>query len=387
MNLSHRLVFVDPASLGDNPRNWRTHPADQSAAFEGLLAEVGWLAPILYNETTQRLLDGHMRRAKAVELRLPVVPVVIVELPAHLEAKALATLDTLGIFAGHDAAQFAELLKECDTGSAELQAQFAELSSMMGLFEGDDDGNDDDSGTDGDGDEGQDGEQEGPAPDPRAVLDVVYPSDNEWGVPRLDPRWQAEGIVFPATTWGTQGRTRRMAGTWVFYTRDDRFQALFADPSVILESGAACAIEPNYSTHEQMPAAVALWATYQKRYVARYWQSKGVRVFVDLNVSPAYRKLNLLGVPREWRAFAVRAHSGNHDSLAEEFQLAADHAGTDDLVFLVYGGGQATRDLCESRGWSWLPEHSDEKRSKSLPPLTTNQSQDTNDGQVEVSRG
>jgi hypothetical protein len=37
-----RLEYVDPASLDDNPRNWRRHPALQKEALEAALDEVGW---------------------------------------------------------------------------------------------------------------------------------------------------------------------------------------------------------------------------------------------------------------------------------------------------------------------------------------------------------
>ena len=365
IDLKHRLEWVDPASLGENPRNWKTHPADQLAAIGGLIDEVGWVDPIIYNALTDRIINGHGRKQLAIERGIAAVPVVVVELDPAQEAKALAAFDTVGIGAVVDPALFADLLRDVDTGTPELMALLAGVAEGFGAV-----GLGDDGPAEGGDDDRPDPAAEPPAPDPRAVFDTVFPSDNEWGVPRLDPRWSAPGVVFPAVIWGSVGR-KRHAGTVVLYTDDERFQALWSDPSVVLDSTPTVVIEPNYSTHEQMPDAVVLWHTYQKRWVARYLQSKGIATFVDLNVSakPSHRRINLLGVPREWRAFATRSHKNAAD-LDDDFRMAADHAGTEDLVFLVYGGSTAARDVCAARGWSWLPEQSDEARGRAMPPIT-----------------
>jgi hypothetical protein len=57
-----RLVYLDPAELQANPRNWREHPKAQTAALADAIAEVGWAGALLYNERTKRLIDGHARR-------------------------------------------------------------------------------------------------------------------------------------------------------------------------------------------------------------------------------------------------------------------------------------------------------------------------------------
>ncbi len=52
---------VPPNELVPNPRNWRTHPADQQRAMAGALSEVGWVAEVLVNRTTGHVVDGHLR--------------------------------------------------------------------------------------------------------------------------------------------------------------------------------------------------------------------------------------------------------------------------------------------------------------------------------------
>jgi hypothetical protein len=367
LNHPLRLEYVDPATLlsGANPRNWRTHSVEQCAAFEGLLAECGWTDAALYNELTEHMLDGHMRAKQALANRLPVMPVLIGAWDAATEAKILASRDTLGLMAGIDPKAWTDLLRDVDTGCTELMALFSDLSEEWGVIPSDDDPSD---ASEPDSSEAEDldvagVEAEEPEASDEGAVDLVFPSDNEWGVPKLDPRMQASGPVFPMTLWGSVGRRKAMPGTWLFYTADRRFDSIWKDPGAILYSGPSCAVEPNYSTHPQMPRAFVLWGIYRKRWVNRWWQSKGVRTFVDLNVGQEVRDLNFLGVPREWRAFATRSHSEG-SAIASEFESAANHAGTDELTFLVYGGGSVVKEMCETRGWFWCPEESDVVRGK-----------------------
>jgi len=51
---------ADPAALVANPRNWRTHPAEQGAALTGVLERVGWVQQVIVNRTTGHLVDGHL---------------------------------------------------------------------------------------------------------------------------------------------------------------------------------------------------------------------------------------------------------------------------------------------------------------------------------------
>lgn len=192
------------------------------------------------------------------------------------------------------------------------------------------------------------------------VPDALYPTDNEWEVPALDLRMQADAVDLPVTAWGQGGsRKRAMPGTYHFYTEDYRFQGLWTDPTPLVNSGCVAAVEPNFSAYKQTPLPVALWGVYRKRYLARYWQSQGVRVFVDLNVAEPFRDLNLLGVPRGWRAYATRGYVDRLDATVREYEAACERAGTDDVLFWVYGGGETVRRLCGERGWI----HVDEQRT------------------------
>ena len=367
-DLNHRFEFVDPATLGANPRNWKTHPEAQLAAMGGLIDEVGFLIPILFNDRTGRILDGHGRKELALARGWPAVPVLRVDLDEAKEAQALATIDNLGGMADIDPVAFVELLRDVDTASIELQELLAGVAEGLG-FGGGRGGAGADGGDDPDDD--GDGPDPEPEPDPKRIDDILWPSDNDLGIPVLNPAFQAEGVVFPATMWGTVGAKAPMHGTWINYTRDERLDRHWYDPGQLLLSGPVAAIEPNFSTHPQLPRAVVQWLTYKKRLIARTWQSKGVRIFVDLSVCDCWQEVNLLGVPRGWRAYATRQHSDGDDfaSIEAHYQAAVAHAGTADIVFLVYGGYKTARALCQARGWAWEPEEFHVKRGTAAEPL------------------
>lgn len=195
------------------------------------------------------------------------------------------------------------------------------------------------------------------------VPDALWPSGNEWDVPDLSLQWQADAVHLPIMLWGAVKRKTQMRGTWLFYTDDYRFKALWKDPSPVVNTGCVAVVEPNFTIGPQTPQAVALWHIYRKRWIARWWQTYGLRVFVDVNVDVEwFGDIMLLGVPRGWRAYATRGYTSRMAKTVGEYKLACDHAGTDDVLFLVYGGGKAVKLLAKQRGWIWVPEHMDVKR-------------------------
>ncbi|MCP4428888.1 MAG: DUF4417 domain-containing protein [Chloroflexi bacterium] len=179
------------------------------------------------------------------------------------------------------------------------------------------------------------------------VPDALWPSDNAFGIPLLDIERQADIVELPVETWGSR-RRRNGAGTIHFYTEDYRFSAVWRFPERVLDTGARCIIEPNFSVYANCPAAVAIHRTYQKRWLARYWQHHGARVAVDLNVHPDYYAINMMGVPKGWAAYATRGYSDRLDYLERELEIAQAHAGGP-VSLLVYGGGNAVTDFCRQR--------------------------------------
>lgn len=207
-----------------------------------------------------------------------------------------------------------------------------------------------------------------PLPLERAdVPDAVWPTDNDWGVPLLDLNMQALAFDQPHAIWGSVAQTKRMAGTWLFYTSDDRYEALWTDPSPVLNTGAIAAVEPNFSVYRNMPAAVALWQIYRKRWIARWWQSHGLRVWVDLNVAHNHYGLNHLGIPQGWRAFATRGYTARLDEVHAEYEQACKFAGEGVTpLFLVVGGGKEVKAECMKHGWLWVTEDMDKAKGREV---------------------
>ena len=211
---------------------------------------------------------------------------------------------------------------------------------------------------------GDDGDESEGEPDltRHDVPDALWPTDNEWGIPLLDATLQASAVELPVSLWGAVQRKARMRGTWLFYCDDYRFEALWSDPSDVVNTQCRAVVEPNFTVGPQTPKAVALWQVYRKRWLARWWQSFGIRTLVDVNIDMAtFADIALLGVPEGWKAYATRGYSDRIGFTIMEYEAAKTHAGCEPL-FLLYGGGKACQELAKERGWVYISEHMDQKR-------------------------
>jgi len=115
--------------------------------------------------------------------------------------------------------------------------------------------------------------------------------------------------------------------------------------------------EVNFSTSNTLPRAHALWQIYKKRYLSRYFQEKGMRCFVDLNVASRWQDENLLGIPPSWRAFSTKVHrSTTLEELTDQAGYAESIRGSDDLLFVVFSNRSEVRELCQRQGWVYVDE-------------------------------
>lgn len=188
------------------------------------------------------------------------------------------------------------------------------------------------------------------------VRDVLFPSDNRWGVPCLIPSCQPEMVEIPFRGWGTVARRKERPGCWHFYVDDYRFSALELRPDQLPWTKPLACTEPNYSLFDETPYAAGIFAIYRKRWLARYWQERGVPVYVDLNVPRKFLKMNMLGVPQGWRAFSTRGYEkgiGDAEAglanLSREYKLAYEWSNGRPLM-VVFGGGKRVRAFCQSKG-------------------------------------
>jgi len=119
-----------------NPLNPRIHPDYQAEAVEGLLDQVGFVKRVIVNQTTGRVIDGHLRIKLALAKGAPTIPVEYVELSEAEERLVLATLDPTAALAEFDAETLTRLGEEVklDFEDFDLSAFFKddELAALMG---------------------------------------------------------------------------------------------------------------------------------------------------------------------------------------------------------------------------------------------------------------
>ena len=182
--------------------------------------------------------------------------------------------------------------------------------------------------------------------------DCLFPTDNDLEIPALRLDRQPRVADIPFLAFGEQKRTHDMLGngTLHFYVDDYRFQTVYDHPEKILAMHPRNIVEPNFSLFNETPVAFGLQAIYKKRQVARLMQENGLGVFVDLNVSAKFYKLNLLGVPAGYGAFCTRGYSDRIPYLEFEYRIAKMVAGDNPLLFVVYGGGAECQRFCREVG-------------------------------------
>lgn len=229
---------------------------------------------------------------------------------------------------------------------------------------------------------GRPGEADGPdriVAEPKGQLRTadlpLWPGKNRYGVTDLLLEFQAAELPCPVVRWGEIYRGAGIpGGTHHFYVDDFQFSGLWSRPWKVGTSKCAVAVEPNYSIGPaaQTPRWKALQFIGQKRWLARYWQEQyGVRIIVDLNVHPDYRDISILGVPRGWRAYATRVHPDTPwEWVEDDWALACERAGTDDIFFAVFGGHWEAMQRCRDNGWVWHRSGRDWRRPQStfVPP-------------------
>lgn len=192
------------------------------------------------------------------------------------------------------------------------------------------------------------------------VKDILYPSDNRYDIPCLRLDRQAGHLELPFVPYGTGRRNKRVA-TLHFYVDDYRFNALWKNPAKIFDNNPAAAVECNYSLFDTTPLAFGLQFIYQKRWMSRYWQENGIRIYVDLNVSSKFFEYNRMGVPDGWNAFATRGALGGLELLKAKFSQARQISGLDSPNLIVYGGGKEVHDFCCLHSLLYVHDYMTEK--------------------------
>lgn len=192
--------------------------------------------------------------------------------------------------------------------------------------------------------------------------DVLYESDNIFEIPNLLLEMQAGKVELPLSPWGANSRLRKDVATYHFYVDDYRFEALFKDPIKLLVSGCKAVVEPNCSCHDQTPIAWGIQLIYKKRWLSRYLQECGIKVYADLNVSHKFIEYNKMGIPKGYNAFFTRGLDGWMESLKSDLQVAQEISGLEKPNLIVYGGGEEIQEFCRKKGLLYITDFINAKK-------------------------
>ena len=355
---SNRIVSYgeeDPEQLLANPLNWRVHPKAQQVSLTGVLDDIGFISPVIVNRTTGHMVDGHLRVSLALRNNVPSIPVIYVELSEQEEKEALVTLDPIANMAAADMRNLESLIGDMGQVNDAVRLLVGEIlhESNKKAFKQDlDELDEDEEGESVFGDNPFGITEEAVADTEKEFNYPVFETDNEWGVPTLDLNYQCTKEHTMIERWGRLSRhNTRMPGMWHFYTDDYKFAALWKDPDVVVRTGCVAAIEPNYTTTFSHPKAEVLYNIWRKRWLSRYWQSKGISTVVDLNVELPFWELNFLGVPKGWGSYATRWYA-NFNDVDLQYKRAQEHAGREDITFFVFATKvKDVEETCKEKGW------------------------------------
>lgn len=191
-----------------------------------------------------------------------------------------------------------------------------------------------------------------------------FPSESKYDIPWLRLDMAGDFFDMPFHIWGAKARKSRHDGTILFYCDDYRFSAIWKKPNYIVESSCTSVGEVNFTSSLYTPKALVIHNTFKKRWLSRYWQENGIRVWVDLNVPSEFTEINLCGVPDGWNAFITHGYADRVDNLEYELSIARWKSGLSTPNLVVYGGGKAVRDWCDNQRILYIPEASDLKRGR-----------------------
>lgn len=178
------------------------------------------------------------------------------------------------------------------------------------------------------------------------VPDCLFPANNDFDIPTLKMHTGPVYVELPFRGYGVEARSKQGVGTYHFYVDDYKFNAIWDDPSKIINSGAQAIVEPNTSIYETTPVSYGIFQIYRKRWIARFLQDYGINVFVDLNVCEKFMEYNLMGVPDGYNAFFTRGYEGRLNDLERELRAAQRVSGADTPNLVVYGGSKKVKAFC-----------------------------------------
>lgn len=117
----------NPAVLVKHPKNWRAHPDNQKRALETVFTRVGIVDPVMIQQGTGTIVDGHLRVGMAAAQGMETIPVQYVDLTDEEVDYTLATLDPIGALATTDLYHLTSLVGELELGDEALETMLGDI--------------------------------------------------------------------------------------------------------------------------------------------------------------------------------------------------------------------------------------------------------------------
>jgi len=188
------------------------------------------------------------------------------------------------------------------------------------------------------------------------LADTIFPGEPEFGIPMLSLKFEAKEVPVRFAKWGEVSAKNKEILGWHFYTQDYKFNSLWYNPQILLSGDANCFAEVNFSIRKAHTRGYALGQIHRKRQLARWLQSKGRTIFVDLNVGRTHLQDNFLGVPEGWKAYITRGAENKIPYIIDQFEAALKHSAVDEILAVIYGGGGVVEDFAKDLGAIYIPE-------------------------------
>jgi hypothetical protein len=124
---------IPPEQLLANEHNFRIHPKAQKLALSGLINEIGYLDPVVVQQGTDRVIDGHLRVELALRDGVETIPIQYVDLTDDEANIALASFDPISVLAKTDAEKLGALLGTVSPRDAALSKLLTDLAHHSGV--------------------------------------------------------------------------------------------------------------------------------------------------------------------------------------------------------------------------------------------------------------
>ena len=361
-----KIIYRDPKTLHQHPHNPRKISKEDFARLVDSIRTNGFWEhrPEALEEIDGKLyiLCGNQRNKAAIKLKLPQVPTMLYEDLTDDERQEIIARDNV------NNGEWDQEILAVDPFWDGADYDFLGVPEPQVVDSEPDDkpkkkGKKSDKGKDAEDNEEQSEEDAEKEDFYRSMLkDVLYPANNPFDIPTLLLDGQAGFLETPLSPWGANSRLRKDVATYHFYVDDYRFEALFKDPVKLIMSGCKAIVEPNCSCHDQTPIAYGISLIYKKRWLARYLQECGVKVYADLNVSHKFIEYNKMGIPKGYNAFFTRGLDGWLESLKLDLQVAQEISGLDQPNLIVYGGGDEIQAFCQEHNLLYVTDFINAKK-------------------------